>query len=347
MDYDDVNRLFDNEPTRLTYSKEMKQMLFMMKRVSSILTNKMIKNGYIQLHVDEAKLNIDPTTNKVVSIEKRVSRTAEKLIENFMILANETVASHIFYMQLPFIYRIHESISKEKLSYMATCLKEMNVSINTKQNYLSAKQIQDVLDKVSNTPYEFVANNVVLRSMSKAIYSVNNVGHFGLGSECYTHFTSPIRRYPDLIVHRFLKKYLVENNMKDETEFLVQAADNSSVTERKAIALEREVEDIKKAEYMSSFVGCIYDGIITGVLDFGVFVQLDNTCEGLMRFETIPGAYDYNESYFKSQFKMGQTVTVKVLSTSVKNGEINFAYVSKRSYNNKGGKRHEKVNKHK
>lgn len=347
LDYDDVNRLFDNEPTRLTYSKEMKQMLFMMKRVSSILTNKMIKNGYIQLHVDEAKLNIDPTTNKVVSIEKRVSRTAEKLIENFMILANETVASHIFYMQLPFIYRIHESISKEKLAYMATCLKEMNVSINTKQNYLSAKQIQDVLDKVSNTPYEFVANNVVLRSMSKAIYSVNNVGHFGLGSECYTHFTSPIRRYPDLIVHRFLKKYLVENNMKDETEFLVQAADNSSVTERKAIALEREVEDIKKAEYMSSFVGCIYDGIITGVLDFGVFVQLDNTCEGLMRFETIPGAYDYNESYFKSQFKMGQTVTVKVLSTSVKNGEINFAYVSKRSYNNKGGKRHEKVNKHK
>ena len=347
LDYDDVNRLFDNEPTRLTYTKEIKQMLFMMKRVSSILTNKMIRNGYIQLHVDEAKLNIDQLTNKVVSIEKRVSRTAEKLIENFMILANETVASHIYYMQLPFIYRVHDSISKEKLAYMATCLKEMNVSINTKQNYLSAKQIQDVLDKVSDTPYEFVANNVVLRSMSKAIYSVNNIGHFGLGSECYTHFTSPIRRYPDLIVHRFLKKYLVENNMKDETEFLVQAADNSSVTERKAITLEREVEDIKKAEYMSSFIGCIYDGIITGVLDFGVFVQLDNTCEGLLRFETIPGAYDYNESYFKSQFKMGQTVTVKVLSTSVKNGEINFAYVSKRSYNNKGGKKHEKVNKHK
>lgn len=347
LDYDDVNNLFNNKPTRITYSKELKEMLFMMKRVSSILNKKMINNGYIQLHVDEAKLNIDPLTNKVISIEKRKSDIAEKLIENFMILANETVASHIFYMQLPFVYRVHPTISKEKLTFMANCLKEMDVTINTKQNYLSAKQIQDVLDKVSNTPYEFVANNVVLRCMSKAYYSVTNIGHFGLGSECYTHFTSPIRRYPDLIVHRFLKKYLVMDNIKDETEFLIQAADNSSVTERKAIALEREVEDIKKAEYMSNFIGCVYDGIITGVLDFGVFVQLDNTCEGLMRFETIPGAYEYNESYFKNQFKMGQSITVKLISTSVKNGEINFAYMSKKSYNNKGGRKHEKVNKHK
>ena len=297
-----VNRLFDNEPTRLTYSKEMKQMLFMMKRLSSILRNKMVDNGYINLKVDEAKLIIDKKTNKVTSIEKRVSDEAEQLIENFMILANETVASHIYYMQLPFIYRVHDNISKEKLAFLATNLKEMHVKINTKQNYLSAKQIQDVLDNVKNTPYEYVANNIILRSMSKAVYSVNNIGHFGLASKCYTHFTSPIRRYPDLVVHRFLKKYLVNNNYEDETEFLLQAAENSSVTERKAISLEREVEDMKKAEYMSNFVGCVYEGIISGVLDFGVFVALDNTCEGLMRVETIPGAYAYNESYFKNQF---------------------------------------------
>ena len=175
--------------------------------------------------------------------------------------------------------------------------------------------------------------------MSKAYYSVNNVGHFGLGSECYTHFTSPIRRYPDLIVHRFLKKYLVDNDYKDETEFLVLASENSSVTERKAVSLEREVESIKKAEYMSNFIGCICEGIITGVLDFGVFVLLDNTVEGLMRFETIPGAYSYNMDYFAKQFKIGQKIMVKVMSTNVNNGEVNFAFVKKTKYNNIGGRK--------
>lgn len=347
LDYDDVNKLFNNQETRLTYDKELKQMLFMAKRLSNIISKKMINDGYINLNVTEAKLIIDSKTNKVIDIVNRVQGEAEKMIENFMVSANNTVASHIFYMQLPFVYRVHAAPSKEKLAFMAETLKGMNVKINAKQNYLSAKQIQDVLDSVKNTPHEFVANNIVLRSMSKAYYSVTNMGHFGLGSECYTHFTSPIRRYPDLIVHRFLKKYLVNQDFEDEMEFLVQAADNSSITERKAVSLEREVEDIKKAEYMSNFIGCIYEGVVTGVLDFGVFVQLPNTCEGLMRFETIPGAYGYNDSYFKNQFKIGQQVNVKVLSTSVSNGEINFAYVSKKSYNNKGERKHEKTYKHK
>ena len=345
LDYDDVNKLFNNEKTRLSYSKELKQMLFMMKTLSSILNKKMIDNGYLQLKIDEAKLNIDETTNKVVSITKRTQGISEKLIENFMILANETVATHVFYMQLPFIYRVHASISKEKLSFMSECLKELNVKFYLKQNYHSVKQIQDVLDNVSNTPYEYVANNIILRCMSKAYYSPTNIGHFGLGSECYTHYTSPIRRYPDLIVHRFLKKYLCEHDYTDRMEYLVQVADNSSVTERNAVALEREVEDIKKAEYMSNYIGCIYDGIITGVLDFGVFVQLDNTCEGLMRFETIPGAYSYNLDYFTNQFKIGQQITVKVSSTNISNGEINFAYVKKKPYNIKGGKKNVKTNK--
>ena len=339
LDYEDVNNLFDNKPTRLTYDKSLKEMLFLMKRLSSILSKKMIEEGYIQLNIDEAKLILDSKTNKVIDIKKRESGVAEKLIENFMILANETVASHVFYLQLPFIYRVHEKISKEKLSFLSTSLKELNVNINTKSNYLSAKQIQEVLNNVKNTPVEFVVNNMTLRSMSKAYYSVNNVGHFGLGSECYTHFTSPIRRYPDLIVHRFLKKYLVDNNYKDETEFLVLASENSSVTERKAISLEREVEGIKKAEYMSNFIGCIYEGIITGVLDFGVFVLLNNTVEGLMRFETIPGAYSYNMNYFSKQFKIGQKIMVKVMSTNINNGEVNFAFVKKTKYNNNGGKK--------
>ncbi len=343
LDYDDVNHLFLNEPTRLTYDKDIKQMLFLMKRLSQILSKKMENNGYIQLNVDEAKLIVDEKTNKVTAIEKRKSGPAEKLIENFMIIANETVASHIFYMQLPFIYRVHAPISEEKRLFLLTNLKEMNLNIHAKQTSLSTQQIQNILKEVKDTPFEYVTNNLILRSMSKACYDINNIGHFGLGSEGYTHFTSPIRRYPDLIVHRFLKKYLVENNFEDQSEFLFQAAENSSVTERKALSLEREVEDMKKAEYMSNFIGCIYDGIVTGIVDFGLFVKLDNTCEGLMRYETIPGAYAYNYSYFQKQFKIGNQVRVKVISTNIDNGEINFAYVVKKDNIKQGGKKNVKT----
>lgn len=351
LDYDDVNALFENIPTRLTYNKELKEMLFLMLRLSKILSKKMVENGYIELNIEEAKIIIDENTNKVIDIKKRESKDAEKLIENFMILANETVASHIYYMQLPFIYRVHPQISNEKLSFMIEKLKELNVNINSKANSISVKKIQEILNKLKGTDYEFVANNIILRSMSKAYYSTNNIGHFGLGSKCYTHFTSPIRRYPDLIVHRFLKKYLVENDFSDEMEYLIQCADNSSITERNAISLERDVEDMKKAEYMSNFIGCIYDGIVTSVMDFGIFVQLDNTCEGLMRYDTMEGAYYYNLSYFAKQFRIGQKILVKVLSTNTKNGEINFAYVKKNNYNKnsnkKKGKNNEKTYKHK
>ena len=322
-----------------------------MLRLSRILSKKMNDNGYIELNIEEAKIIIDEKTNKVIDIKKRESKDAEKLIENFMILANETVASHIYYMQLPFIYRVHPQISNEKLAFMVEKLKELNVNINSKANSISVKKIQETLNKLKGTDYEFVANNIILRSMSKAYYSINNIGHFGLGSKCYTHFTSPIRRYPDLIVHRFLKKYLVDNDFSDETEYLIQCADNSSITERNAISLERDVEDMKKAEYMSNFIGCIYEGIVTSVMDFGIFVQLANTCEGLMRYDTMDGAYCYNLSYFSKQFRIGQKILVKVLSTNVKNGEINFAYVKKNNYNKnsnkKKGKNNEKAYKHK
>lgn len=339
LDYDDVNRLFEKKETVKEYSKDIKEMLFLMKRLSGILSKKMVENGYIELNIDEAKLIIDEETNKIKSIQKRVSKDAEKLIENFMILANETVASHVFYMQLPFIYRVHDSISEEKMEYLINNLKEFNININAKTHSLSAKKIQEILKKMENNDAENVVNNLILRSMSKAFYSVENIGHYGLGSNCYTHFTSPIRRYPDLIVHRFLKKYLVENDFNDETEFLIQAADNSSITERKAVSLERDVEDVKKAEYMTDYIGCVFEGIVTGVLDFGVFVKLDNTCEGLMRYETIHGAYDYNFSFFQKQFKIGTPIIVKVLSTNIPNGEINFAYVGQKRYNKKGESR--------
>ena len=142
---------------------------------------------------------------------------------------------------------------------------------------------------------------------------------------------------------RFLKKYLVEQNYQDETSFLIQAADNSSVNERKAMSLQREVEDMKKAEYMTNYIGLCFEGIITGVMDFGVFVQLKNTCEGLMRFDTIYGAYEYNYSYFQKQFKIGQKIMVKVVSTNISSGEINFSYV-KQNGKKKGNSSNAKAN---
>ena len=339
LDYADVNSLFKKEPTRLNYSKELKEMLFLMLRVSHILRKKMEAKGYISLNIDEAKLIIDEKTNQVIDIKKRVNGEAEELIENFMILANETVASHIYYMQLPFIYRVHDKIPQEKYLFLVEKLKEMNINLNANQVTISSKKVQEILRKVKNTPYEFVVNQVVLRSMSKACYSVENIGHFGLGSDCYTHFTSPIRRYPDLIVHRFLKKYLVNQDFSDEMAFLIQTADNSSVLERKAIALEREVEDIKKAQYMKNFIGCVFDGIISGILDFGVFVKLDNTVEGLLRYESM---YYLNYPNQAKVFKIGQVIKVCVDSVNIDSGEVNFTLSQQKFGGNKHAKTHYK-----
>jgi len=338
LDYDDVNRLFKKEETIKEYPVELKKMLYNANILSHILSKKMVNRGYLSLNVPEAKINIDRETGKVINITNRVQDEAEKLIENFMIVANETVASAIYYMQLPFIYRVHDEPTKEKLDTLISNLKDMKINLNFRGNYVSSKLIQNILDEVKGKDNEQVVNDFVLRSMSKAIYQVDNIGHFGLGSECYTHFTSPIRRYPDLIVHRFLKKYLVNNDFSDEMDFLVQASDNSTITERKAIDLEREVEDIKKAEYMENFVGQIFEGTITGMLDFGMFIRLDNTCEGLLRYENMNTGYYETFDSIKKRYNIGSRVTVKVNSTNITNGEINFALVAKKSYNRSGKK---------
>ena len=349
LNYADVNALFKNLDYKYDYFKELKEMLFMMRNLSSILSNKMKKNGYLELDIDEVKLIMDDKTHKVIDIQKRVQDEAEKLIENFMILANETVASHIYYQQLPFIYRIHPTPSLEKLQGLATSLKELDVSLPVKNKIFRVKELQDILEKSKGSDNEDLIANLILRSLSKAVYSVENVGHFGLGSKVYTHFTSPIRRYPDLLVHRHLRKYEFEHNYDSNLEFLIMAAENSSMCERRAVSLERDIEDIKKAEYMSNFIGSVYDGTISGILDFGAFVKLDNTCEGLMRFETIPDFYNQNPAYALRNLKIGSKIRVEVISVNVKNGEINFAYYSKRNIiNKKGGyRKHDKNHRRK
>ena len=327
LNYQDVNALFAHQPYQYSYSSEMKEMLFLMRNLSSILTKKMLQNGYLDLDIKEAKLIVNEDTHQVERIEQRMQGEAEKLIENFMILANETVASHIYYQQLPFIYRVHPAPTLEKLMGLSASLKEINVQLPIKGKKFHVKELQKILESVRKTDKEDIVSNLILRSLNKAIYSVENVGHFGLGSSVYTHFTSPIRRYPDLLVHRYLRQYEFCHQYDVDLDFLVMAAENSSVCERRAIALEREVEDIKKAEFMSKWIGATFEGVITGVMDFGVFVQLENTCEGLMRYETID---DFHGSIMQ-HLKVGHRVIVRLISVNIKNGEINFAYVQVRN----------------
>ncbi len=329
LNYDEVNALFENKDNSIDL--EIKNMLYKMRILSSILSKKMYKRGYLQLDVDEAKLILDEN-KKVIDIVKREQNEAEKLIENFMILANETVATYVNKLNLPFVYRIHDKPPFEKLSTLKESFEELSIKINAEPNQF---YLQKILEKYHNTELEEVISSIILHYMSKAIYSTNNIGHYGLGSKCYCHFTSPIRRYPDLIVHRLLKKYL-QNEINVDMNKLVMIADNSSVLERKAQVLERDVEDIKKAEYMQNFIGKIFHGVVTGVKEFGVFVALDNTCEGLIIPSTI---YEYND--YDLNFNIGMKVNVKVISCNVEKGEINFAYMGKKDYNKniKKGKR--------
>ena len=336
LDYDDINKLFDNQETRLTYSKELKQMLFLMERLSATLSAKMVKNGYIELNVNEAKFIVDYETHKIKDIQVRKQLKAEKLIENFMILANQVVASHIYYMQLPFIYRVHDKIQASKEMFLRQDLAELNLKTSTR--VFTYQTIQSILKEVKDTNNEYIVNDTILRSMSKAIYSTDNIGHFGLGLDCYTHFTSPIRRYPDLLVHRFLKKYLIDNDFSDKSMYLQEACKQCSSYERRAMALERKVEDIYKAKYMANFVGQTFEGIISSVLSFGVFVMLDNTCEGLIRFASMKDTHYVSTSYYQSMLRPGSKVLVKVASVNEKLGEINFAYVAKKNYNKKGNR---------
>lgn len=342
LTYEEVNHLFHNENDWQYEDKKLTEMLFLMRNLSSILKAKMLKRGYLSLDITEAKLVMDENSHQNIKIEKRVQDVAEQLIENFMIAANETVASHIFYQQLPFIYRIHPVPSSEKIAGLANSLKDLQILLPMKSKTFTSGQLQKILNETKNSENESVVSQLILRSLSKAKYSVENVGHFGLGSKVYTHFTSPIRRYPDLIVHRYLRKYLFEQDYDADLDFLILAAENSSACEKRAMFLERDVEDMKKAEFMQNFIGCIYEGIVSGVMDFGVFVELENTCEGLMRYETIKDDF-HDFSYFKSQFKLGSKVIVKVISTNIQNGEINFAFIKSKVIQ-KGGKKYGKQN---
>ncbi len=335
MTYKNVNKILEENIIPEGYEKYAEN-LKLMQELASILRAEKESRGYIDFGLDEAKI-IQDENGKAIDVVKRDRGIGENLIEDFMIAANETIATHIANMDLPFIYRVHDIPNTEKIEDFKNLIKQMGYQLQTNLNKITPLTMQSILKELKDKKEFSILSDMLLRSMKKAIYSPNNIGHFGLASTNYTHFTSPIRRFPDLTVHRLLRTYLFEKRLDIETinynqKYLVDVAENSSEREVEAAEAERDVLAMKMAEYMESHVGEEYIGIISGVTNFGLFIQLDNLIEGLVHISTLDGYYEYIPELLSlisenKRYRIGDTVKVKVINASKENSAIDFEIV--------------------
>ena len=335
MTYKNVNKILEENIIPEGYEKYAEN-LKLMQELASILRAEKESRGYIDFGLYEAKI-IQDENGKAIDIVKRDRGIGENLIEDFMIAANETIATHIANMDLPFIYRVHDIPNTEKIEDFKNLIKQMGYQLHTNLNKITPLTMQSILKELKDKKEFSILSDMLLRSMKKAIYSPNNIGHFGLASTNYTHFTSPIRRFPDLTVHRLLRTYLFEKRLDMETinynqKYLVDVAENSSEREVEAAEAERDVLAMKMAEYMESHVGEEYIGIISGVTNFGLFIQLDNLIEGLVHISTLDGYYEYIPELLSlisenKRYRIGDTVKVKVINASKENSAIDFEIV--------------------
>ena len=335
MTYKNVNKILEEniipegyEP----YAETLKQMW----QLAKILRKNKINRGYIDFEIDESKIIVNQK-GQAIDIKLRERGEGEKLIEDFMIAANESVATYIYNMDLPFIYRVHGEPSEEKINNFLKFISILGYKITTDKKNLTPKNMQNILKQLKDKQEYPILSSILLRSMQKAIYDKTNIGHYGLASKCYTHFTSPIRRYPDLIVHRLLNEYIFLNNINEQTinkydYKLKDITEHSSERERAAVECEREVDDMKKAEYMQQHIGEEYKGMINSVMPFGMFVELPNLIEGLVHIDDLEGDnYTYNEETFsivgtknKRGYRLGDQVTVTVKSANKEAKTIDF-----------------------
>lgn len=335
MTYDKVNAILE-ENTIPTGYEEYVPTLKNMYKLAQILRKKKVASGYIEFDIPEAKI-IQDKEGEAIDIQKRVQRSGEALIEDFMIAANETVATHISNLDLPFIYRVHDLPNPDKITDFLNLVKALGYQVKTNLKEITPKTMQSLLAELKDKPEHSILATLLLRSMKKAVYSKTNIHHFGLALQNYTHFTSPIRRYPDLTVHRLLKKYLLEHDYGLATisyldKSLVEIAEHSSEREVAAQNAERDVNDMKMAEYMEKHIGEEYIGIISNVTSFGLFVELPNLVEGLIHISTIPGDYyEYVPEMLslvgkrtKKTYRIGDKLTVKVINASKQTAQIDF-----------------------
>ena len=339
MTYKNVNKILEKNEVPSGY-EEFVDDLKMMSELATILRKAKVNRGYIDFGIDEAKILVDEKCVPV-DVVLRDRGTGENLIEDFMIAANECVATHIYFMNLPFIYRIHEYPKEEKIRSFLGFVSNLGYTITGNVGDLKPTTIQRILKQLEDKPEYKILSSLLLRSMQKAIYSPDNLGHYGLASKCYTHFTSPIRRYPDTTVHRLLRTYLFDNRIDMNTihkweEKLVYIAEHSSEKERSSVDCEREVEDMKMAEYMEKHIGEEFEGMISSVTSFGMFVELPNLIEGLVPIKDMPDFFHYDEermtltgerSHIK--YSIGDKVVVKVIRASKDDQIIDFEVVKK------------------
>ena len=334
MTYSDVNDMIVGDEEKRAAFKVILPSVEAMVELHTILERMRYKRGALNFDTKEAKILVNKT-GRPVDIVLRQRGLAERMIESFMLVANETVAEHFATLNLPFIYRIHEEPKAEKVQKFIDHASTFGVRVYGTANSMSQSALQDIMKAVHGQPYEEVLSMMLLRSMQQARYSEHNHGHYGLAAEFYTHFTSPIRRYPDLLVHRMVRDYGRSKKIAEHFEQVIpDIASQSSSRERRAIEAEREVEAMKKAEFMEEFVGEEFDGIVSSVVKFGLFVELPNTVEGLIHVTKLPEFFHYNERNLTLQgeksgvvFRVGQQIHIKLVRADKATGEIDFEYL--------------------
>ena len=351
MSYNGVQNLLDiEEKTKQPTIDEMKlyeeykpytEQIKLMAELAHILENKRLKQGYLDLDIPESKITLDKNGH-AIDVGKYETKFANNIIEQFMLTANETIAEKFYWLEAPFIYRVHESPDQEKISDLNKMLYNFGYKIKGNKENIHPKAFSDILEKVKGKDEEKVVSNLILRTLKVARYEAENKGHFGIAGKFYCHFTSPIRRYPDLYIHRIISKYIEDNYNIDkkyeeiEKELAVKYAETSSEREKTAQKAERDSIDMKKAEYMEDKIGEEYEGIVSGVTEFGLFVELENTVEGLIRFEDLGNEYfEYDEIHkqligeqTRTTYKLGDKIKVQVIDANKTSRRIRFKNVS-------------------
>lgn len=336
MSYTSVKKILeDKDPEEMEKYQDLVPMFLQMQELSGILRKKRQKRGSIDFDFPESKIVLDEKGHPT-EIKPYDRNVATKIIEDFMLMANETIAQHFYWLEMPFVYRCHENPDPEKIQKLASFIYNFGYSLKVNKEEVHPKEIQKLLGKVSDTPEEGLISRLALRSMKQAKYTVENTGHFGLACEYYCHFTSPIRRYPDLQIHRIIKDWIrgrmKRAKMEHYESFLESVASQSSKMERRAEEAERETNKLKKVEYMEDHIGEIFEGVISGVTAWGLYVELPNTVEGLIHISKIPGDYYlYDERSYEMvgrdtgrRYKLGQTVKIVVVDTDKELRTIDF-----------------------
>lgn len=338
MSYKDVQSILDNSDNVIVEKyKEYIPDFKLMEELAHVLKEKRITKGYLNLDIPESKIILDKD-GYAIDVKKYETTFANEIIEQFMLIANESIAEKFYWLKAPFIYRVHEDPDIEKVTELNKLLFNFGYKIHVKEGKIYPAEFAKILKEVEGKPGEKIVSNMILRTLKVAVYDSENKGHFGIASKYYCHFTSPIRRYPDLFIHRIISKYLRNNYTLSEKKVELYSkiaeddAKKSSDREKIATQVERDSIDIKKAEYMSNKIGEEYEGIISGVTQFGVFVELENTVEGLIRFENLGDEYyEYDPDHkiligerSKETFKIGDKINIEVIDANKQEKRISF-----------------------